>query len=153
MHTLSDSPGLLVAEREGLVVMLMRKSPDDLAFKACQAGVRDALTRQARLSTLILIPTFDGPTRGSREIQREFVEYLRSVSEQHLGMAIMVGVPGVKGMMVRMTVNAVLMLARPTRPVHLLASIEDAVAWLRALPGQSAALSGPDLVSELASLH
>lgn len=153
MRTLSDSPGLMIAERDGLVVMLMRKSPDDLSFKACEDGLRDALTRQQRISSLILIPNFDGPTRASRERQKEFVEFMQSIADRHLGMAIVVGVPGVKGMMVRLTVNGVLMLSRLTRPVHLLASIGDALTWLRALPGQSAALSNPELHPELLSLR
>ncbi|MFZ5441986.1 MAG: hypothetical protein ACOZQL_18415 [Myxococcota bacterium] len=152
MRITSDTPGLVVAEREGLLALVLRQSPDDRAFAAFSEAIADALTRQSRLSTVLLIPRFDGRTRASREAQRAFVDFMGSVADRHLGMAIVVGVEGVKGMMLRLTVNAVLMLAQLKRPVHLVASVADAVDWLKGLPEQSRALEAPELAHELAAL-
>jgi hypothetical protein len=104
------------------------------------------------VSTLVIIPRFDGPTRGSREHQRAYLELLAAKAAQHVGTAIVVGVAGLNGTMLRLTVNAVLMLTRPKKPVMVHGSVADAVGWLRGLPGQVPALHEAKVLDELASL-
>lgn len=152
MRTLSDRGELLVAERAGLFVVLMRTSPDDAAFDECGARFVEVLGRQPVVSTLIIIPRFAGATRGSREHQRAYLELLAAKADQHVGTAIAIGVAGLNGMMLRLTVNAVLMLTRPKKPVMVHGSVADAVAWLRGLPGQVPALHESKVLDELAAL-
>jgi hypothetical protein len=72
-----------------------------------------------------------------------------------LGTAVVVGVAGLKGTMLRLTVNTVLLLvAHPKRPVQLHGSLGDAVRWLQALPGQLVEVRGDvQLVNELEKLR
>jgi hypothetical protein len=98
------------------------------------------------------LPRFAGPTRGSREHQRAYLELLAAKASQHVGTAIAVGVGGLNGTMLRLTVNAVLMLTRPKKPVMVHGSVPEAVAWLRGLPGQVPALHDANVLDELAAL-
>lgn len=152
MHVLFDQPNLLLAERPGLFVVLMRASPDDAVFEACTAHFLETADRQNRLSTLIIIPRFDGRAGGRREKQRAFLEALGARASKHVGTAISVGVSGLNGTLLRVTVNAVVMLTRPRKPVRVHGSVADAVAWLRELPDQVDALRDEHLLPELADL-
>ncbi|MDP1827096.1 MAG: hypothetical protein Q8L48_27730 [Archangium sp.] len=131
----------------------MRQAPDDDAFDECGVRILEALTRQQRISTLVHIPGFDGPVRARRERQKALLDLVNGVGDRHLGTAIVIGVPGMKGLMLRFTANAMMMVTRVGKPVRLHASLEDAVRWLAKLPAQSLALQdNAALVQELSAL-
>ena len=77
MRVLLNRPELLVAERAGLVVLLMREAPDDRTFEECGQLVLEVMARQEPISVLVYIPKLDGPLRplrASRAKQRAFID-------------------------------------------------------------------------------
>ena len=153
MTPLSDRPDLLAAERPGLLVLVLRKSPTNPTFEACSAALTDVLTRQERINTLILIPGFDGPVKATRGAQQSFVELLGSQGGKNLSTCIVVLIPGAKGAMIRMTVNAALMFRKASRPIHVQSNMAGGLTWLRALPGQLPEIvHSPALEAELQQL-
>ncbi|MDP1829808.1 MAG: hypothetical protein Q8L48_41460 [Archangium sp.] len=153
MTPLLDEPGLAIFECPGLIVILMRSSPDDAAFIESGARVREVLTRQPRINVLILIPNFDGRARASRATQAAFATLLGDLHEHLVGTCITITVPGLKGTMLRMAVNAVLMLGKLRNPIQLHGSVPATLAWLKSLPGQvPGVLDAPNLAWDLERL-
>lgn len=154
MTPLRDQPDLLATERPGLLVLVLRQSPNDQTFATCSAALTDVLTRQEHINTLILIPGFDGPVKATRRAQQGFAELLGAAGGQNLSTCIVVTIPGATGAMIRMTVNAALMFRKATRPIHVQRSIAAGLSWLRALPGQLAEIvDSPALEAELLQLR
>jgi hypothetical protein len=155
MTPLFDRPELLISEAPGLIVLFMRRSPDDATFAECGKRVREVLTRQPRINVMVLISQFDGAARGSRSEQKAFATLLGELHEHLVAtcITITITVPGLKGTMIRMTVNAVLMLGKLRNLIQIHATIPATVTWLRSLPGQVSALLGaPNLLQELEHL-
>lgn len=153
MTLLFEQPGLSIRECPGLIVILMRTSPDDAAFTECGVRIREVAARQHRISVLIVIPNFDGRPSATRAAQSAFARVLGDLRQQVVGTCITITVPGLKGAMIRMTVNAVLMLGKLHNPLQIQASIPASVAWLRSLPGQvPAVLGAPNLTADLQRL-
>jgi hypothetical protein len=153
MTPLFDDPGLLINEAPGLIAILMRRSPDDAAFTECGNRIREVLTRQPRVNVVILIPNFDGETKGSRASQKAFATLLGDLREKLVSTCIAILVPGLKGTMIRMTVNAVLMLGKLRNPIQIHGTIPATVQWLRAVPGQvPGVLGAPYLTQDLERL-
>jgi hypothetical protein len=153
MTPLFEQPGLSICEGSGLIVILMRASPDDAVFAECGLRVREVATRQRRLNVLIMIPNFDRKPTATRASQAAFAKTLGELREHVVGTCITITVPGLKGAMIRMAVNAVLMLGKLHNPIQIQASVPATVAWLRALPGQvPALLEAPNLLQDLERL-
>lgn len=153
MTPLFEQPGLSISEGPGLIVILMRTAPDDAVFAESALRVREVATRQHRLNVLIMIPKFDGRPRATRAAQAAFGKTLGELREHVVGTCITITVPGLRGAMIRMTVNAVLMLGKLHNPIQIQASVPATVTWLRSLPGQvPALLEAPNLLRDLERL-
>ena len=139
---LHDKPDLLICEAPGLITILMRRSPDDAGFAECGNRVREVLTRQARINVLILIQKFDGSAKASSGAQKTFATLLGDLHEQIVATCLTIIVPGLKGTMIRMTVNAVLMLGKLRNPIQIHATVPATVAWMKSLPGQVVGVTG-----------
>lgn len=150
MTPLYDGPELLVSEGPGLIVLFMRRSPNDAVFTECGNRVREVLTRQARINVVILISNFDGEAGGSRAAQKAFATLLGDLHAQLVSTCIVITVPGLKGTMIRLTVNAILMLGKLRNPVQIHASIPETVTWLRSQKNQVPSVTNaPNLLQEL----
>lgn len=119
----------------------MRKAPNDQNFARCEAHVRAVASRQAVFSTLMVFPDYDGMPTASRGVQKSFVDTLGALSSQNCGTALVVTTPGRWGSLVRAVIHAVLVLVRPKKPLQTHLSVEAALTWLKALPGQVPAIS------------
>ena len=156
MRVLLDRPELLIAERAGLVVLLMREAPDDRTFDECGQMVLEVMARQEPISVLVHIPRVDGPLRplrASRAKQKAFIDLFSREAARYLGTAIVVRASGLGGQMIRMTVNGIIMLSSLPRPLRVFGALHDGVEFLSRLPGQRPELQDTAcLLSEVSSL-
>lgn len=147
---LVDQPGMLVAERAGLLVTVMRQAPDDQTFETLSQQLLRALEHQEKLASLTLIPRYAGPSRASRQRQLALANVMRAHAHRHLGAGVVITVPGVRGALIRMVVNGLGLLTTLDPAVSVFSRLEDAVDWVMTLPGP--AQDRAQLLAELQAL-
>lgn len=139
---LSDEPTLAIWELPGLLVVRMRRAPNDAEFAKCRECIKTIAARHQHFSVLIHIPIFDGPIRASRQAQADFVRSLNALEGQLTGTSIAITVQGMMGTMLRLAVNGVLLLGKLHAPIQLHPTLRASAQWLQALPSQTVDLRG-----------
>lgn len=153
MNPLVERPGLTIVERPGILCIVMRQAPDDALFDECSRALRDVRTRALPVSVVMLIPRFAGQMTASRATQRAFVGDMQSLGSLLIGTAIVIAEPGLKGTMIRMMVNTVLLLlVRFRAPIQIHANVPEMLAWVAKLPGQTSELRSAPFELERALL-
>ncbi len=134
-----------------MLCIVMRQAPDDALFDECSRALREIKARALPVSVVILIPRFAGQMSASRAAQRAFVTDLQALGSMLVGTAIVIAEPGLKGTMLRMMVNTVmLLLVRFRAPIQIHANVPELLAWLAKLPGQSSELRSAPFALERA---
>ncbi|MFZ5440636.1 MAG: hypothetical protein ACOZQL_11555 [Myxococcota bacterium] len=113
----------------------MRTAPDGDAFAALRDAYLEVYRRQQPVSTLTVIPSFGGLPKTDRERQLASMRVLDD-RQRHLATAVVLGVEGVAGALIRMSINSLSLLAPGAPPLRFCGDVAEALAWLAGRPGR-----------------
>jgi hypothetical protein len=153
IETFFRHPKVHIGREGSLVVVVALSAPTNDSFNQMHDQFEQAIQRHGRITMCSVIPRYDGPMKVDAHVRKARAEQMGRLAPQIVGEAMVVQAGGLGGTIIRTVLTSISLLVTNRAPNKVFASVEDAVPWLKGLPGQTAALTSDPFLAKSISQY
>lgn len=138
--SLYEDPMLKVGSSGSLFVSVYRATTSLASLDQLEKYETQHSQANPKFSTLSVITQVKDLVKVDDAVRARGVELSNRFEASVRGSAIVVSVHGLTAVIIRSFLSAFFLLSKSSMPIKTFSNLEDALAWLRALPGQDTEL-------------